>query len=462
MSSYFDFLRNLKKYLADRLRFDFVSYGILVLAIIFPLIVITAFPKLYHASDVDDLWRWSRSWSDSWRNIYLDCERCNYPFLGTFASAGAMSLSGIDNFKDIVRPYRFYLAIFDAVNVVLIYWLLKKLQVKKAPLWAGVIGLLPSSWIGSSVWGQIEGIGQMLLLLTFVFFISFNFAGKPGRVRYYLFIVIAGLLISSSLLYKQLIVFSLLSIGVMAVANIVLYSRRAKDIIASLLLILFSVLTPIIVVDSNLNLRPPFISHLQYIWETGSQPYSDTISSFGINIWILLVQNPLNSSHDVINLGIDPNFSIPIIPYDLGIALFLLSAATISIYFLKYLLGKYSLGLQFFDREVILGFLFHLALMNLSFNLFLTGTHERYLYHFYPFLIVAYLGLENHSALFNRKLLYTLIAGAVAYGLVLYIYLIGEIKSFGQIPFQILSVFHFALFIYLTVLFVRLFKSRQN
>jgi hypothetical protein len=300
-----------------------------------------------------------------------------------------------------------------------------------------------------------------LLLMTFSLVISFNFNGKTSLARYYLFIITTGLLISMSILFKQLIIFSLMSVGFMSIANIFLYSRRANSILGSLLLMLVSIVAPIILIDSILILPPPFISHLQYIWETGSQ-HGDTISPSGFNIWTFLVQNPFGSSHNAINFGLNPKFSIPIIPYNLGIALFLFSITVFSAYFLRYLISRFLHSNQFFDRETVLGFLFHLSLVNLSFNLFLTGAHERYLFYFYPFLIVAYLGLENFSALFNRKMLYALIAGAISYGLVLYVYLIGAIKPFGQVPFQALSIFHSGLFIYLMILFVRYFKPKQD
>jgi hypothetical protein len=449
------FIEKLITYIIPR-----VQWLVLVAGILIPAVIITLYPNLYHSSDVDDLWRWSRSWDADWKSIYLDCSRCNYPFLGTFVSAGIMSMSGIDNFHDIVMPFRYYLGIIDGVNILLIYWILSKFQVKGAPLWAGIIGLLPSSWIGSSIWGQIDGIGLMLILLTFVLSISFNFKEKTSFARYYLFIFTTGLLISLMILFKQLIVFSLISVGFMSVMNIFLYSQKINGLLTSFLLMLFSIAMPIILIDSTLHLRPPFISHLQYIWETGSH-HGDIISSFGFNIWIFLSKNPFGSSHEVINIGITPDYSIPLIPYNLGIALFLISVTFFSAFFLQYIIRKFRRGTRFFDRETILGFLFHLSLVNLSFNLFLTGTHERYLFYFYPFLIMAYLGLENYSALFNRKLLYLLFAGAASYGLVLYVYLIGAIKNYGWVPFQASSIFHVCLFVYLSILFTSYFKPNK-
>ena len=95
-------------------------------------------------------------------------------------------------------------------------------------------------------------------------------------------------------------------------------------------------------------------------------------------------------------------------------------------------------GVQLFNTENISLLILHLALVNLSFNLFLAGTHERYLYHFYPFIIMACMGL----GFFKRGFVYALLAGATFYGAVLYGYLTRFNLQFGQIPFAILGVFH--------------------
>ena len=451
-----------KKYFTTWQIYDLLSYAVMLLAIILPYIIITAFPKFFHTSDVDEFWRWSQSWNVNWRNIYVDCTRCNYPFIGTLVSAGAMSFSGIDNFKDMVAPFRYYLATIDGLNLIILYWILRTLQVKYPALWAGIVGLSPSSWIGTSVWGQIDGIGLTLLLLTVVLFISFNLAEKSDWRRYYLFIFMVGLLISLSILSKQLIIFSLISVEFMALANIILYTRKVKGFLASLFLLLFSIVAPIVLIDLNLHLKPPFVSHLQYIWETGGQQ-SDMVTSFGLNIWEFFVNNGYVSSHDMININLNPNFSITLVPYNVGIILFLLSLTVFSAYFLMYVLARYRQGLQFFDREIILGFLFHLVLVNLSFNLFLTGVHERYLFYFYLFLILIWLSLENYSPLFNRKMLLVLFSSTISYGSLLCVYLSGALKplgSFAKVPFQVLTLFNLGLFVYLIILFAKYFKPR--
>lgn len=432
-----------------------ISHWLIMIAgLILPAIIIALFPKLFHGSDVDDFWRWSQSWGAGWRNIYIDCGRCTYPFIGTMVSGGVMSWMGIPDFKHIVAPFRYYLAVIDALNVVAAFYIMTKLKVKYAPLWAGLIGLLPSSWMGTSAWGQIDGVGQLLMMSMFILFVWFNLSGRVDNRRYYFFIVSVGILMSLAVLTKQLILFSLVPLGFMTLMNIFLYSRRSASIILTVLVLTLAFVVPILLIDLSLNLNPPYLSHLQNVLVIGSR-LGDTISSFGFNIWTFLANDPRGSSHDPITIRFGSVSLISIVPYWTGIFVFLLINGFLIFVYAKYFYKKFAKGIQFFDAENICLGLLHLALVNLSFNLFLTGTHERYLYHFYPFIIMACLGL----GFFRRGFVYILLAGGTFYGVVLYGYLTRLNLQFGQIPFVILGVFHFAVFLYLIFSLLRYFKS---
>lgn len=426
----------------------------MIAGLIIPAIIIALFPKLFHSSDVDDFWRWSQSWGLGWRNIYINCGRCTYPFVGTLVSGGVMNWMGIPDFKHIVAPFRYYLAIIDALNVAAAYFILTRLKVKYAPLWAGLIGLLPSSWMGTSAWGQIDGIGQLLMMSMFILFMWFNLGGRVDAIRYYFFIIAAGLLMSLAILTKQLILFSLVSLGFMSLVNIILYSRKPANCISSVLVLVLAVVAPILLIDLALNLRPPYLSHLQIILAIGSR-LGDSISSFGFNIWTFLAKDPRGSSHDPVSIQLGSMSLLSVVPYGTGILLFLLVNAFLLFVYGRYFYRQYTNGIQFFNVENMQLFLLHLALVNLSFNLLLAGTHERYLYHFYPFIIMACLGL----GFFSRNLVYVLLAGGTYYGAVLYGYLTRLNLQFGQIPFAILGVFHSLLFIYLLVSLLRYFRS---
>ena len=364
-----------------------------------------------------------------------------------------MHWMGISKFKYIVAPFRYYLAVMDALNVVAAYFIMTRLQVKYAPLWAGLIGLLPSSWMGTSAWGQIDGVGQLLIMAIILLFVWFNTSGKEDKISYYFFVISAGVLMSMATLTKQLILFSLLPLGFMVLVNVWLYSRKPAAIISSLLVFVFSFIAPILLIDMNLNLKPPYLSHLQYVLATGSQ-HGDTVSSFGFNIWTFLAKDPRGSSHIPISFHVGSTALFSVVPYSTGIFLFLLVNACLLFFYAKYFYGQYVNGARFFGTENILLLILHLAIVNLSFNLFLTGTHERYLYHFYPFIIMACLGL----GFFKRGLVYVLMAGATFYGLVLYGYLTRLNIQFGQVPFAILGIFHSLLFFYLIFSLLRYFK----
>ncbi len=261
---------------------------------------------------------------------------------------------------------------------------------------------------------------------------------------------------SLAILTKQLILFSLVSLGFMSLVNIVLYAHTPARIISSSLILGVAVIAPILLIDLALNLNTPYLSHLQIILAIGSK-LGDTVSSFGFNIWTFLAKDPRGSSHDPINIQLGSMTLFSIVPYWAGMLLFLLVNGFFLFIYVNYFYRQYASGIQFFNVENILLFLLHLALVNLSFNLFLAGTHERYLYHFYPFIIMACLGL----GFVRRGFVYILLAGGTFYGAVLYGYLTRLNLQFGQIPFAILGVFHFLVFLYLVFLLLRYFKSSR-
>lgn len=420
---------------------------VVLLAMLLPFLIIRSFPKFFHTSDVDDLWRWSQAWSTDWRSVYINCERCNYPFVGTLLSAGVMDWIDIENFDHLANRFRYYLAGVDALNILIIWLILKMMQVKNAPFWAGLIGLLPSSWLGSSVWGQIDGLGQFLILSFFVLLIWFNASEKPRDV-YYLFVILSALLLSLMVLTKQLIYFSVFGLGVILLANIIIYSRKLANIFFSILAVAAAFAIPIHLIDSTLILKAPYVSHLQYILATGSD-HGDRISYTGFNLWVFFGSDPLASSRVAAPLQFGTKILFSVIPYFSGIFLFLLINSFLFFIFARYILKLYSHGKRVFTQDAILLSFVYLALVNLSFNLTLTGTHERYLYHFYPFILVACLGLMGRSTYFNRGMLVVSFSGAVVYGAFLYGYLTLLVRPSSQPVLQTMSVLHLLLFGYL-------------
>lgn len=418
----------------------------------FPAFVILIYPTWFQPDDLDAFLGWSREWAKGAQNIYINCMYCNYPFLGMAFSAGAVDWLGIRDFDGMMGLFRYYLAFIDLLNVVVLYYLLKTLKVKDAAFWAGLVGLLPSSWIGASYWGQIDNVGQFFILAFFLAAAKLNEIPEPKSWRSYLLAFMLGFLLSCLAMTKQLVFFSMISLGSMAVANIMLVSRRWMSTFFALVVLAVSFAAPILLVDAGIRYDPRYLSHLHYILATGSS-HGDTISSFGFNIWTFFTSNPFGNSHEPL-----PVFGVTLIPYKAGITLFLASILALTIAAVYFHIREYKKGNDGFTHKHLAFWLVHLALVNLSFNLVLTGTHERYLYHFYPFAIAAALFIQKMDGL-NR---FILLGGAVFYGLFLYGYLTGYNMYFGQFPYRFMTVIHAYLLMFYAGILMKTFLTPKD
>lgn len=423
---------------------------VLAFAILLPFLIIRIIPDIHHHVDLRIFREWADAWEMGWRSIYVNCQTCNYPFLGTYFSGGWMSTIDFKSAAHVINRFRYYLALVDGLNVLALWFILTRLQIKNAPLWAGLIGLLPSSWIGASVWGQIDGVGQFPILLFFILLFLFN-SKLRSTGTYYLFLAAAGFLLALMLLTKQLIYFSVFGLGVILLANIILYSRSLRNFALSVMIVAFFVIAPILLIDFALQVPDPYLSHLHYILATGSQ-HGDIISSLGLNIWSLFSTNILGSSHVPLQIG---SFTInSVSPYGAGIFLFVVINAAIFYLFVRDLQHQHGAGSRGFNTQQMLSVLMYFAMVNATFNLTLTGTHERYLFHFFPFILIVCLGWKDRASLVVT------LTGALLYGAYLYGYLDGMIHRESQSVVQAASFIYLLLFVYLIIFWVRNFNSR--
>jgi hypothetical protein len=422
---------------------------VLVLAILLPFLIIRFFPKLQHGSDISTFREWADAWETDWHAIYVNCDNCNYPLLGTYISAGVMSTIDHETVTREINRFRYYLAAVDGLNILALWVILRKLKIENAPLWAGVIGLLPSSWVSSSVWGQIDGAGQFLLLLFFILIVVFS-TGQRTERSYWFFLASAALLLSALVLTKQLVYFSMLALGVILLTLIIFHSKKIGRIVFSIIFVSFFVLLPVRMVDASLELPPPFFSHLQYVLATGSQ-HGSVISSFGLNIWSLFTDDVFSSSFAPLQIGSTVIDSIS--PYSAGIFLFFLLNVFLLVLFLRGVRACNLNGENSLNRHHLPLFFFYFAMVNAAFNVVLTGTHERYLFHFFPFILVAGLAWKRPSLLIS--LLISLFAGALCYGAYLYAYLVGMVRYKDPTVIQIATLLHLLLFLYLLIFWIR-------
>ena len=128
--------------------------------------------------DIANFDYWANCWGE---NIYLNCPKTkiyysypNYPAIGMLLSAGAIkairSVSGISDVHTLSSIFRYYLAFFDALNFLLYLWLTNLMNFRFPILIAAAIAIIPSTWVGDAVWGQIDNISLFFCLLSSICF----------------------------------------------------------------------------------------------------------------------------------------------------------------------------------------------------------------------------------------------------------------------------------------------------
>lgn len=424
---------------------------VLVAGMAISMSMVLLLPDLYHSNDWNDMLLWAGKFRANWRDIYINCDRCTYPIVGILVSAGLIHMLESASLLDTGLLFRLVAGIVDAANVFLLYLLMKQLGIRKSALWAGIVGLLPSSWVGGALWGQIDSYSQFFLLLTLLSIARLNKSLQNEERRHTLpaYLILIGLPLTCLMLTKQLAVFNLLVLEGIVLANLFLLCRSIPKTIIYAGLFLAWQAAIVLLFDLFLKVEGPYISHLAYVWLTRSN-HMHKISGNGFNIWVFLGWAQGASSTEP--------FYRTFTPRDTGIGLFVGWMAVLSASLLMRLSKYYRTNRpRAFDREILSDLIFFLALTNLCFNVFLSGTHERYLYHFYPMIITGYLGLREHSTLFSRGMLAVLLFGGVSYGLYVFEILSGELPMalfiLRDARFQ--GAFHLFLLIYLSLAYLR-------
>jgi len=240
-----------------------------------------------------------------------------------------------------------------------------------------------------------------------------------------------------AILTKQVLLFSLVPFSILFIH--LLYIKANYHLLKSLkyfLLFVCFALTPIVLFDWWLILPDKYpISHLQRVYLEGSE-HINKISGNGFNIWVLFFNDMLNTSSNLLLGFVSPKY--------IGIFLFLFSFAVIT-YLHLYKIRTQTI--QLISNSFLANYILYLALINLSFNVFLTGTHDRYLYHFYPFLFIAIIAMgQDFTSILKNKILYIGLVGAILYGAFILSILMMVQPAYSN---KVLAVFHFCLLVYL-------------
>lgn len=408
----------------------YLNYPLLALGCLVSPILRILYPGVRYGYDVTTFVEVG-FYANSIKDLYNGELFSNYPFIGLLSSTGLLKLLNND-----IGQYLIALSFIDLINVILVYFILKNLNVKYSGIWSFVIAMIPSTWAGGAIWGQIDNIGQGLILAIVLTLCIFNRKQLVFKKFNFLLIII-GLLFSAALLTKQILLFSLLAIFPLIIQLMLIHTRfNTLRFLKKLLLFGVIIIAPIIVIDSWLNLpaENPW-SHLQTVYFKGSE-HMNKISGNGFNIWVLFFNDLLYDSSTTLFLFFSPKV--------IGLIIF-------SLVFIHLTYHFFTQNNQSESKKSLINFLWYLALVNLSFNIFLTGTHDRYLYHFYPFLIIAVIAAEKElNILIKNKELYIIMLGACLYGAFILSILLMIQPAYSN---KLLAIFHFLLFVYLFIHF---------
>ena len=432
----------------------------LILAFPFALV---SFEDTYFHDDVLKFSQWGVAHNlSSTRDLYRVCGTCNYPIAGVLSSGGVIArLQALEPSappRAIHMRFRYYLAGVDAA-MGLATVLLLVLAGIAAPLAVGTaIFMSPSSWAGTAIWGQIEGVTQLLLLLSAAGLIALlretdaRSQVRSGIRRHQapLLLWAAGLCAVAALFMKQLALFSMPALALLwllGAARLWRAGHRAGVLAAGALVLIL-----LLRVDFYFNLPGDWNSHLSYILFGGGSDHGHKIGGNGFNLWVLLGR-PQSASSDVAFLG-------PLTPRYTGLALFLIWNACAYLAFTYRLFGAWNGGWSETKQDARGAGILLLLLMGLShlaFNVFMPGTHERHLYHFFPFAIVALVYYYRNGSAPAWLVGWVGIMGIV-YGLFVFLVLHGR-QIFPLSSPVFLAVLHAALLVYLTVFYSRRLKE---
>ncbi len=380
--------------------------------LIIPFLTIYLAQHRYHIGDIKTFLAWGRCLEQGGATLYSNCPpyNGNYPTVGTLTSSGVawlyLQLTSPSTLHDFALTFRFFLAIFDLLNLVVFFLILRGLSMRYALTATLAFALLSSTRVGGALWGQIDTISQLFLSSAFLAgiaslkAINADFSKKLSASPHsaYRMHILMTAALCLAVLTKQLVAFTLPSLCVVWVVCFWLLlqsSHRVKMLFGNALVILCAVL-----LDQILTIPPGYWgSSLLYVLLQGSD-HGDLICVHGFNIYSLFALDQWSSSHIQHSFELWDKLVITGAPYSIGNTLFLGASASCALLLVLLYIrwrrqGAAHKVTDAYRRLIVLS-LFYAGFCNLSANVFLTGTHERYLFHYGFFMVPALLALYRY------------------------------------------------------------------
>ncbi len=453
---------------------------LLLAGVTLPFLLVAIFPTTYHKGDLMAYARWADCLEAFGPATYLEClayrpeSPLGYPAVGLWLSGGVVQglrlLSGTLLGRPLDAPttdalVRFYLATFAAVDFLLLAWLARLMRYGRPLLAALLLTLLPWMVVGGVLWGQLDGISLAGALLAFIaLWQAWRAASQRRAAPAALWLLLAGLTLAGFTLIKPLNTFALPFLLFLLALTLWSCWRElgGRGLAAALGALLLS-LAAFRLLDSRFDLPANALgSSFWYGWQ--SSPHGDVISGNGFNLWILLGGDMWASSRAPFTaLWLGP-WQQTLTPYHTGIALYallLLFLFTTAWLALRPLLARGARARLTGDAEAGLLALLSLllGLTQLGFNVLLTGTHERYLFLGYPFLILSTWWFARRGAMGMGLAVFT-ISAAILNG----VFVLGAMQPLPGLLFVVYSnafqaVLHLILLVALLDAWLRLSRA---
>lgn len=395
----------------------FVKYLPLVVSALVPWLTLTLFPRV-RSWDVQTFLGWMKCLAADQGPVYTPCfpDPINYPSVGLYLSAGVMLFFQKLGFgpNEISVLYQRFLAGVDSLNLLVFYLLLRGLGIRVAAWCTLAFSLLPSTRAGASLWVQIDSVTQLFFTSGFLFAlrgltaIDRDALGKAQR-----YLLGLGVMISCASLTKQLSIFALPPLALLFISLTYRVGQRATK--PRIALILIGILALAFSLDQAFPTPPGYYgSGVLYVLSTGSK-HANILSANGGNLFSLLPGDPSRSSLDFTPLISLWGLTVRGIPRYLGIGWFI----GLSTIFFLCGLRLAAVNRPLSPRGHTLYSLTFAAFLSLLMNTVLTGTHERYMYHYGFFVLPVLLTLVTLSLAYYQILLLVVIHLCI-YGLFVY------------------------------------------
>ncbi|MGB0562847.1 MAG: hypothetical protein ACPGVO_13740 [Spirulinaceae cyanobacterium] len=398
---------------------------LLLCGLLLPFVWVSIF-KNYAVIDVGVFRDWAVCLREQGTAIYLDCAlRPNYPTVGILLTAGVFRMLqeglGLSDIPTADQGFRYFLAAVESLNFLLFVSLFRLSQFRAPIATALGITLLPSTWAGAAVWGQIDHLSLFFLLVALVLLLRYWRAiavAGPGTLRqHWLYCLLIPVSIALYILNKQIALFSFpflfLLLGITG-SKLRIRSNRAGLYQFLALLLVFAVSFQGL--DTLFALEPSYLgSSFIGVWAQGSG-HGNIISGDGANLWVLLERDLQSTSHfPLFHLG-----QAEIKPYTLGIVAY----ALVLIFLFQSVVKAVGDRLPITNQQknsnsielMYFACFFH-GISWLGFNVLLTGSHDRHPYLAYIFLLLAIAYYGQQQRRWSRTMIRFSGFVATAYGL---------------------------------------------